>query len=67
MQAQVNLPQVPVDKIFERIFTTRQITRFDQRLLMSALLNKDSLNEQEKTLVNRLYDYIKNGWLWVGD
>lgn len=61
------MSKVPTEKIFERIFTTRQITRFDQRLLMSALLNKDSLNEKEQALIDRVYDYLKRGLLWVGD
>ncbi|MBD1922835.1 hypothetical protein H6F77_17420 [Microcoleus sp. FACHB-831] len=67
MQAQAHLEQVPIEKIFERIFTLRQITTVDQRLLVSAVLSKDKLNEQEQTLLNRVFERLDKGLLWIGD
>lgn len=67
MEAPAPLPQVPIQKIFERIFKLRQVTRIDQRLLMSALSAKDSLNKEEQTLLHRVCDGLLKGALWVGD
>ncbi len=67
MQAQAHLPQVPIEKIFERIFAFRQITTIDQRLLLSAVLSKDKLNEKEQTLLNIVFERLDKGLLWIGD
>lgn len=67
MQAQATLPKISLDKIVERIMAFRQISRIDQRLLMSSLLSKDSLSEQEQSNINRVFDALQRGLLKVVD
>ncbi|MBW4678617.1 MAG: hypothetical protein KME19_00695 [Microcoleus vaginatus WJT46-NPBG5] len=67
MQAQATLPKISLDKIVERIMAFRQISRIDQRLLMSSLLSKDSLSEQEQSSINRVFDALQRGLLKVVD
>lgn len=67
MQAQATLPQISLDKIVERIMAFRQISRIDQRLLMSSLLSKDSLSEQDQSNINRVFDALQRGLLKVVD
>ena len=67
MQAQATLPKISLDKIVERIMAFRQISRIDQRLLMSSLLSKDSLSEQDQSSINRVFDALQRGLLKVVD
>lgn len=67
MQAQATLPKISLDKIVERIMAFRQISRIDQRLLMSSLLSKDSLSEQDQSNINRVFDALQRGLLKVVD
>jgi hypothetical protein len=67
MPASASLPTVPVQQIVERIFVFRQISRTDQRLLMSTFLSQESLSEAEHLLINRVFDALKQGLLKVVD
>ncbi|MBD2040124.1 hypothetical protein [Microcoleus sp. FACHB-672] len=67
MQAQATLPKISLDKIVERIMAFRQISRIDQRLLMSSLLSKDSLSEQDQSSINQVFDALQRGLLKVVD
>ncbi len=63
MLAQIDAPKIDVEKLIERIFKFRMITRLDQELLMSNLLAKDALSEAEYQLVNRVFDALQQG-MW---
>jgi hypothetical protein len=67
MQAQATLPKLSVETIVERILAFRQITRTDQRLLMTALLSKDSFNESEQSQINLVFDRLQRGLIRVVD
>ncbi len=67
MTTQVYTSKVSVHQVVERMFTFRQISRIDQKLLMSALLSKDSLDDTERNLVNQVFDALKRGFLRVVD
>lgn len=67
MQAQATLPKLSVETIVERILEFRQITRIDQRLLMAALLSKDSFNENEHSQINLVFDRLQRGLIRVVD
>jgi hypothetical protein len=43
-----NSNQMPLEKVLERIFAIGRITRHDQQLLMSTLLSKEGLNEEDQ-------------------
>ncbi|MBD1878639.1 hypothetical protein [Coleofasciculus sp. FACHB-T130] len=67
MPASASLPTIPVQQIVERIFVFRQISRTDQRLLMSTFLSQETLSEAEHLLINRVFDALKQGLLKVVD
>ena len=67
MISQRSLPKVSVEQIVERIFAFRQITRTDQRLLMSAFLSKKSYNETDHLQINRVFDALQRGLIKVTD
>ncbi len=60
-------PKVSLGKIFERIFAFRQITRIDQRLLMSAFLRQDLLSEKDYMEINRIFQSLQRGNLTIVD
>ncbi|QIR39671.1 hypothetical protein HCG51_25135 [Tolypothrix sp. PCC 7910] len=59
--------QVQLEAVFERILNIRRITRQDQQLLMSALLSKDDLNEQEMLQINKVFQAVQGGLIKVVD
>lgn len=65
MQAQMNLPEMSIDQVIERIFATRRITRADQSRFMAALLSKNSLSVGEQEQINRVFDGLSRGLLKV--
>ena len=67
MQSQATFPKLSVETIVERILACRQITRTDQRLLMAALLSKDSFNENEHSKINLVFDRLQRGLIRVVD
>ncbi|MGK7903250.1 MAG: hypothetical protein AB4352_17950 [Hormoscilla sp.] len=67
MLAQIDAPKIEVEKLIERIFKFRMITRIDQELLMSNMLAKDALSDREYLLVNRVFDALQQGRINVVD
>lgn len=67
MQAPATLPKISVEQLVERIFAFRQITRLDQRLLMSTLLSKEALSHEDYIQINRVLDGVQKGLLKVVD
>jgi hypothetical protein len=63
----VYLSTISLEQVVERIFRMRQITRIDQRLLMTALLSKDSLTETEYKNINKVFDALQQGLIKVAD
>ncbi|WP_017653539.1 hypothetical protein [Fortiea contorta] len=56
-----------LETVLERIFAIRRITRHDQHLLMSTLLSKEGLSEQESLQISRVFDALQRGLLKVVD
>jgi len=67
MQATSPLIQISLEKVLERIFAVRRITRRDQQLLMSTLLSKEGLNEEDRLQISRVFDALQRGLLKVVD
>lgn len=67
MPISTSAPKVAVEQLVDRIFTFRQITRLDQRLLMSTLLSKEALNDADYIQINRVLDAVQKGLLKVVD
>ncbi|WP_339381927.1 hypothetical protein [Calothrix sp. FACHB-1219] len=56
-----------LETVLDHIFAIRRITRQDQRLLMSTLLSKEDLNEQEKSQISRVFNALQSGLIKVVD
>ena len=67
MTPQVSASQLSIEQIVLEIFSTRRITRTDQRRLMSMLLAKDFLSSQEQNSINRIFESLRQGAIRVVD
>ncbi|MDZ8054168.1 MAG: hypothetical protein RMX68_017220 [Aulosira sp. ZfuVER01] len=67
MLTTANSTQLQLETVLEHIFAIRRITRHDQQLLMSALLSKEDLNEQERLQISRVFDALQRGLIKVVD
>jgi hypothetical protein len=66
MQLTMNTAQITqpsIQQVVERILTTRRITRLDQHLLLMT----QQLTLEERTLVNQIFDRLRQGLLKVVD
>ncbi|MBD2384373.1 hypothetical protein [Cylindrospermum sp. FACHB-282] len=59
--------QMLMEIVLERIFAIRKITRRDQQLLMSALMSKKGLNENDRQQIGRVFDALQKGLIKVVD
>ncbi|MFP4297414.1 MAG: hypothetical protein ACLFT0_06120 [Spirulinaceae cyanobacterium] len=59
--------QFDLEQLINRIFKFRQITRLDQQLLMSILLTKEQITEDDNDKINRVFDAVRSGRLQVVD
>jgi hypothetical protein len=62
---QSHLPQLTLENVVDRIFTSRRITRDDQQMFMSALLSKHSLSREEQIQVDRVFEGLRKGLIRV--
>ena len=67
MPTHAHIPEGTIEQIVNRIFKTRQITRADQQMFMSALLAKDSLSKSDRTQIDRVFEGLRRGMLRVVD
>lgn len=67
MQATIPSTQISLETVLERIFATGRISRHDQQILMSSLLSKKDLNEEELQKINRVFDFLQRGLIKVVD
>jgi hypothetical protein len=63
MESQVLSTPSPLQQLVDRILTSRQITRLDQRKLLSL----NSLTKEEQTLIDCVFDRLQRGFLKVVD
>jgi hypothetical protein len=66
MLSTTSFPQVTVDEVVSRIFSSRRITRIDQRLFM-MLLSQCLVTEEERAMIDRVYEGLRAGLLRVAD
>ncbi|HEY9907096.1 MAG TPA: hypothetical protein V6D18_05745 [Thermosynechococcaceae cyanobacterium] len=57
----LSLPSL--QEVVSRILTSRQITRFDQQLLLSVC----NFSGEEQRLINQVFDHLRTGLLKVVD
>ncbi|MBO9997681.1 MAG: hypothetical protein J7641_01525 [Cyanobacteria bacterium SID2] len=67
MSATTGTPNYPLDQVVERICTFRQITAVDRDLLASVLLSCPAIGRRERNLIDRVFEGLDRGWIWVAD
>jgi hypothetical protein len=72
MSAQVFPPkfcstQISIEELVAQILMHRRITYTDQQLLRFALLSDETLNEQERILIDRVFYGVRHGLLSIVD
>jgi hypothetical protein len=67
MQFTANSETSNLEAILERIFSNRRITRQDQHTMMSNLMAKEGLSEQNIMQINQVFDALKRGVIKVVD
>ena len=67
MSEQGALPNISLETIVEWIFSSRQISRIHQKLLMSVKLSNNLISDAEKQLLDRVFDGLQRGFLKVVD
>lgn len=53
--------------LVDNIFKTHRLSRKDQQILMSFLLSKDLITGEENSLINSVFDAIRQGRVRVCD
>jgi hypothetical protein len=59
--------QISIEELVAQILMHRRITYTDQQLLRFALLSDETLNEQERTLIDRVFYGVRHGLLSIVD
>lgn len=67
MQAVIGASEIQIDQLVERILRFRQLSRTDQRLLMSSLMTKDDLTEKDQLQIKRIFEAVQRGSIRVVD
>ncbi|HEY9671204.1 MAG TPA: hypothetical protein V6D11_07165 [Waterburya sp.] len=65
MPAQIFSYEATLEELVTKILVERRLTYTEQQILMLALLSKDSLDEQERTLIDRVFYGVRHGLLQV--
>jgi len=56
-----------IKTILGRIVEQRRVTRHEHRQLTSLLLSAHNLSPEERTQINRVFDYLQSGQLKLVD
>ncbi|MGC9503956.1 hypothetical protein [Baaleninema sp.] len=67
MSARMTPNNYSLEQVVERICRFRQITAVDRALLTSALLSRPAIDRRERNLVDRVFEGLDRGWIWVAD
>jgi hypothetical protein len=65
MSLQLFSSSVSIEELVAQILMERRVTSLDQQLLRWALLSKEALDEQERTLIDRVFYGVRHGLLTV--
>lgn len=58
---------VSIERLVNQIFSSRKITRSDQRVLMSLLLSKNDLSLEEHSYIDQVFERLRRGLIHVVD
>jgi hypothetical protein len=59
--------KVSIEELVAQILMHRRITYTDQQLLRFALLSDETLNEQERILIDRVFYGVRHGLLSLAE
>lgn len=62
-----NSSPILLETILQRIFSIRAITKQDQQLLMSSLLSKEGLDDNDRKQIGRVFDGLLSGLIKAVD
>lgn len=65
MTASIFPTHLPIEDLVAQILLSRKITVIEQQQLMCAMLIKEVLDEEEQTLIERVFYGIRHGLLRV--
>lgn len=67
MSVQTFTSQVNIEELVAQILMHRRVTHLDQQRLKMALSYKNTLDEQEQTLIDRVFYGVRHGLLSIVD
>jgi len=67
MQNNNNSSPILLETVLQRIFSIRTITKQDQQLLMSSLLSKEGLDDNDRKQIGRVFDGLLSGLIKAVD
>ncbi|HEY9608453.1 hypothetical protein [Allocoleopsis sp.] len=65
MSAQLFSSSVSIEELVAQILMERRVTYTDQQILKWALLSREELDEQDRTLIDRVFYGVRHGLLRV--
>ncbi len=54
-----------IHQLIEQILVSRKITRNNQQQLMRAFMTKDDLDEQDRDLIDKVFNSVRQGLVRV--
>lgn len=63
MSTKILVVPTNIEELVAQILMYRRVTRTEQLILKYTLLYKEELNEQEKTLIDRIFYGVRHGLL----
>ena len=65
MSAQLFSSSLSIEELVAQILMERRVTYTDQQILKWALLSREELDEQDRTLIDRVFYGVRHGLLKV--
>ncbi|MCU0544645.1 MAG: hypothetical protein MUE44_21175 [Oscillatoriaceae cyanobacterium Prado104] len=63
MRTSQNRSNLTIYQMVERIVASGKLTRREHLILTSAILSDDKISEEDRSQINRIFDYIQIGRL----
>lgn len=65
MSTQLFSPEISIEEIISKILVERRVTSTEQMMLRCVLLLEEELDEEERTLIGRVFYGIRHGLLTI--
>ncbi|HBQ97107.1 MULTISPECIES: hypothetical protein [unclassified Roseofilum] len=67
MPAEAIFSEFMIEQVLAQIFARGRISRLDQQLLIRTLQSESVLTTEQRTVIQRIFEALQNGWLKVVD